>query len=278
MFPQNGTFFEYTNPVFRHAQHVVLASRLEKRSFKRLVERPMTLSWQPDPNQEQPPTSFLLPESTCCYSGRGDKPLWPQRTFTPGNMCSPAFDSFHVLAHDGVFDHQRSSTVQQILAHQFPQNILRWGGDVPSLIHVCMYACMYVCMSVCLYVCMSACLHVWMSGCLYVCMSVCLYVCLYVCMSVCLYVCMSVCLYVCTYVSMRVHEYMSILVYEYTSIWTVYEYILFIYWFMFFFTARTGVLPGEVDVNCAGPMFFACWYAGEHGNLADETCFQSTKP
>ena len=144
------------------------------------------------------------------------------------------------------------------------------------------YVCMHVCMSVCLYVCMSACLHVCMSGCLDVCMSVCLYVCMSVCLYVCLYVCMSVCLsvcmYVCTYVSMRVHEYMSILVYEYTSIWTVYEYILFIYWFMFFFTARTGVLPGEVDVNCAGPMFFACWYAGEHGNLADETCFQSTKP
>lgn len=75
MLPQNGTFFGYINPVFRHTQHVGLASNLENRSFKRLVERPMTLSWPPDPNQEQPPTSFLLPESTCCYSGRGDKPL-----------------------------------------------------------------------------------------------------------------------------------------------------------------------------------------------------------
>ena len=27
--------------------------------------------------------------------------------------------------------------------------------------------------------------------------------------------------------------------------------------------ARTGVLPGEADLSCAGPVFFACWYVGE---------------
>ena len=39
----------------------------------------------------------------------------------------------------------------------------------------------------------------------------------------------------------------------------VYIYNVYIY----LYTARTGVLPGEVDFNCAGPVFFVCWCVGE---------------
>ena len=40
-------------------------------------------------------------------------------------------------------------------------------------------------------------------------------------------------------------------------------YINNIYIYINAYTARTGVLPGEVGFNCAWPVFFACWYVGE---------------
>ena len=32
---------------------------------------------------------------------------------------------------------------------------------------------------------------------------------------------------------------------------------------MYDIVARTVMLPGDVDFNCARPVFFACWYVGE---------------
>ena len=39
-----------------------------------------------------------------------------------------------------------------------------------------------------------------------------------------------------------------------------------------------GVLPGEVDFDCAWPVFFACWYVGDMATwLTRQTCFQNKK-
>ena len=43
-------------------------------------------------------------------------------------------------------------------------------------------------------------------------------------------------------------------------------------------TVRMGVLPGEVDFDCAWPVLFACWYVDDMATwLTRQTCFQNTK-
>ena len=80
------------------------------------------------------------------------------------------------------------------------------------------------------------------------------------------------------YVNVNVFVYVYVCVYVYVYVYAYVGIYIYICLFIHLFAASTGVLPGEADVKCAGPAFFACWYIGEHGNLADETCFQYTKP
>lgn len=43
-------------------------------------------------------------------------------------------------------------------------------------------------------------------------------------------------------------------------------------------TARTGVLPGKVDFNRAGPVFFACWYVGDMATWLPRLVSKTQKP
>ena len=82
----------------------------------------------------------------------------------------------------------------------------------PSLMCICMYACMHVCM----YACMHGCMDAWMHGCMDACMHGCMDAWMHGCMDAWMHGCMDVWMYACMHACM--HAYMYVYIYTYTYV------------------------------------------------------------
>lgn len=89
------------------------SKRLE-RSFKRLKESPMTLSWPPGPMVRQA-VKKVRKSCLCAVVKNSVEIQWCWNPEKCHRSCT--FNLFHILAHDGVLHHQRSRAVEETLVH-----------------------------------------------------------------------------------------------------------------------------------------------------------------